>query len=390
MSVFVRRGKFVVDYWPQGRKGKRVRKTLPAAITSIKEARAIERELREAVRDPEIHAPVNATVGELFPQYLDWYELHRAEKTYRDIKYCSQPITRHIGKIVAAEINSHHINIYKRLRKAEYRGNVKNTEVPIGNRTIIKELAYFSGFLRWCHKNIKGFPKRTFEIDGLPYKRPIPSVLSMEEAILFIQSAEPFYRVLFLVLFSLGLRLKEARLLKWIDIDFGTRTLKIIKKGGKENVLPLSDWLYGELTDLKKKSKSQWVFPSPSKWKKDQPVQDVRPAIKRACEKAEITKRVHPHLLRHSFATHLLDKNINLRTVQEMLGHADITTTQFYTQVVTKNKRQALSRAGLNLKPAVGVYAECPSDKASSRMCLRKDSQKPRKIRNSKDRPQDS
>lgn len=377
MSVFIRGDKFVVDYWPHGRKGKRVRMTLPASITTIEDARTIERELRQT-KEPEISVALNATVFELFPQYLEWYELHRKPKTYKDMKGCwENHLRRHLGTFIARELSGHHINVYKRLRKSEYNRNYKTEKVPVGNRSIIKELDYFSGFLRWCHKNIKGFPKRDFEIEDLPYERPIPTVLSIEETIRFIQAAEPLYRAYFLVLFGCGLRRTEARMLKWTDIDLNNKTLKIIRKGGKPAILPFSDWLHHELKDLKKSSKSQWVFQSPMLGKPDQPLQDVRRAIQRAKEKAEIEKHIYPHLLRHSIATHLLGKNVNLRTIQEMLGHSQSSTTEFYTHVVTANIREALSHAGLDMIPPPGVYANSLPDKASSKKCLRKKTRKP-------------
>jgi len=378
MSVFLRRGRWVVDYWPQGRKGRRIRKTLPETITSAEDARAIERELLLASKDPDISAPVYSTVNALFPLYLNWYEMHRAETTFRDMKGCwENHLSRILGEYMAKDISVHHINIYKSLRKKEYNANYKTKKVLVGNRSIIKELDYFSGFLRWCHKNIKGFPKRDFDIEDLPYERPVPTVLSIEEAIRFIQAAEPLYRVYFLVLFNCGLRRNAARMLKWTDVDLENRTLKIIRKGGKPHNLPISDWLLDELKALKELATSQWVFQSPMTGKPDQPLYDVRRAIRRAKERAGIQKHIHPHLLRHSIATHLLGQNINLRTIQEMLGHAQSSTTEFYTHVVTANIREALSHAGLDIKPPAGVYSKRTTNKASSKRCLQGKRDKP-------------
>lgn len=334
MSVRKRNSKFVVDYYPEGRAGKRVRLMLPNGVTKFEDAKAIERELRTS-KDKHIPVPRNTLVSELFLRYLDWYEMHRAATTYRDIKNVfKNHLKRLLGNYLAEEISENHINVYKRIRRAEHRS---------GNRCIIKELAYFSGFLTWCAKN-KYIKKRDFMIEKLPYTRPIPIVLTYKEALKFIRAAEPLYRVFFLVLFNLGLRLSSARMLKWTDIDLSQRTLQITGKGGKPNKFPLPKWLYKELTVLKKKSRSQYVFPS--RLKQTQPVSDVRKAIERAKTRAGITKRIYPHLLRHSLATHLLDKDINLRTIQDMLGHKDIKTTEFYTHVSTKIKESAFKKAG--------------------------------------------
>ncbi|MEJ2697984.1 MAG: tyrosine-type recombinase/integrase [Candidatus Sulfobium sp.] len=309
--------------------------TLPANITRLEEAEAIERELKHAAKPNEIQVPKNRTVGDLFREYLDWYDLHRSPTTYRDCEgVFKNHINPHLGQYIANEISINHINVYKRLRHGE--GGK--------NRTITTELHYFSGFRRWAAK--LGFiEKKDFNIERLPYTRPIPIVLSLKEAIKLINAAEPFYRGIFILLFTCGCRLKEARQLKWTEVDFQNRTIKILGKGGKENILPMADLLYTELKKLKKKASSEWVFQS--RVRDDIPVQDIRKAIARAKKKAKITKRVYPHLLRHSLATHLLDSDVNLRRIQEILGHADVSTTEFYTQVAVKMKRDAMKKAGI-------------------------------------------
>lgn len=339
MSVRItKNGRFVVDYYPQGRKGKRVRITLPESIKTFKEAQLIEKELRSSKDILMCDVKANATVSELFQHYLSWYELHRAPTTYRDIESVYRNhINRLLGTYPAESINENHIDIYKRLRIKE----------GASNRTITKELHYFSGFLRYCEKH-KYITPRSFKIERLPYTRPIPLVLTFNEAVRLINAAEGIYKPFLLMLFSLGLRFSEARLLKWTDIDFENNTIKITGKGSKINILPITDWLKKELMELKKTARSTWVFPSSRA--KGQPIRDIRKAIARAKEKAGIEKHIYPHLLRHSMATHLLARNINLRTIQEILGHSQISTTEFYTQVATDIKRRALYDAGLGLK----------------------------------------
>lgn len=336
MSVFVRNRRFVVDYWPHGRKGKHIRKTLPASIASLEDAQAIERELRQAAKVPQqVEISKDRKVSDLFREYLDWYEIHRAPTTYRDIVGVYQNhLRQHLGDYLADDISIHHTNAYKQLRKGE--GGT--------NPTINKELKYFSGFLRWAWR--QGYcKKRDFEIEKLPYVRPVPVVLTHSEAVKLIKSAESYYRPLFLLLFSCGVRLREARLLRWENVDMNRKTIKILGKGGKENVLPMGDWLRKELTRIRGRKKSGWVFPS----KQDEtiPVRDVRKALARAKKKAGITKRVYSHLLRHSIATHLLESGVGLRQIQNILGHAQVSTTEFYTQVAVEVKREALSKAGV-------------------------------------------
>jgi site-specific recombinase XerD len=374
MSVFLRNGKWVVDYWPQGRRGPRKRKTLPTTITTEQEALAIERSIRAAVKEEPLDIPNRSTVNDLFPRYLDWYKDHRKPSTYRDVKgIYDTHFSQYLGSYIASEINHHHFDLYKSLRKTDRKRNLKTRKLKVSNRTINKEVDYFKGFLRWCHKRVRGFPRISLDIEKLPYERPIPTVLTFDEAMKLIMAADSIYRVLFLVLFNLGLRLAPARTMKWQDIDLPNRAFKFIRKGGKPKLLPLSDWLVEELTELKKTATCEWVFPSPRTWLKDQPITDIRRALNRAAKKAGITKKVNAHLLRHSLATHLMGQNINLRTIQEMLGHADISTTEWYTHVQTANIREALSQAGLNIKPPSGVYATRSADKGRKGKRLRKD-----------------
>ncbi len=104
------------------------------------------------------------------------------------------------------------------------------------------------------------------------------------------------------------------------------------------------NWLQAEL--LKIEAESGYIFPS--RRDKNKPVVDIRKCIKDACKTAKITKRVHPHLLRHTFATHLLDKGTDIRIIQKLLGHAELQTTQWYTQVSTELTREAIDNLMLD------------------------------------------
>ena len=177
----------------------------------------------------------------------------------------------------------------------------------------------------------------------LPHQRPRPIILSPDEVTRLVDAAEPFYRAFFLCLYTLGFRLSEATYLRWRDIDRESKTVTVIQKGGSVKVEPLNAWLDAALKTLKKELKSKpepddYVFLNP---RKGRPVMDIRTPLERAAKKAGIIKRVTPHLLRHSVATHLLAKGKNLRTIQAMLGHAQVGTTEWYTHVVTDDIRDA-------------------------------------------------
>lgn len=334
MAVHFINNRWIVDYRPDGRYGKRIRMLLPDAIATENEARAIERELKAAAqgkRTAQIVSP-DLTLGGLFDEYLDWYEMHRAKMTHRDLKYIYEAhFKRLLGDIKVGQFNSHHIQVYERMRK----GN------NVSNRTITKEVVYLSGFLKWCRQE-KQIDVPKFKIDKLPYNRPIPIVLSPGEAMAIIDAAEPLYKTFFLCLYTLGLRFSEARNIKACDLDFGNGSARICQKGGSYKILPLNDLVIEAIKSLGPVEPEQYIFGRGNDRK--EPLKDVRKALERARKKAGVEKKVTPHLFRHSIATHFLGENINLRTIQQYLGHAQIGTTEFYTHVAMGHLKKASDR----------------------------------------------
>jgi len=340
---------FIVDYWPDGRFGKRIRYPLPEAITTRDEAESIEIELRRAANDektPRTKPVEGQTVDDLFSAYLDWYKQYRAKTTYRDIStiYYGH-IMRLLGKERIEDLNVHHINIYKKMRKGElalktYRKDPDGNKIPvykgmIGNRTIMKELSYFSGFLKWCRRE-RELELKPIHIERLPHARPKPFVLSPSEIVRILNAVTPFHRAFILCLYTLGLRLSEARNLRWSDIDLGTGAVRVVQKGGEQKILPMNEWLKTALDAVEKRG--EYVFASRKTGRgstetESKPIYDIRKALLKACREAGIEKKVNHHLFRHSIATHLMGNDVNLRVIQSYLGHSEIESTEWYTHV---------------------------------------------------------
>jgi integrase len=322
---------FFIDYYPTGRNGRRIRQALPESITTAAAAQEIEMLMRRSRREKIMPSqPKGATVNELFPQYLDWYELYRAKTTYTDLFSIWQShFSKHLGVKRVDELTSNTVQFYQKMRRAE----------GVCNRTINKELDYFSGFRKWCERECN-IPAPTSRPQRLPYKRPMPMILGIDEVIKILDASEPFYRAYFLALFSLGLRMDEARQLRWHDIDINNRILRVIQKGGSYKILPASDWFMGALEEIRPADAAmdQFVFLNE---KTGRPVFQVRKALARACKKAGVERHVYPHLFRHSVATFLMGKNINMRVIQGYMGHSKIGTTEFYTHVAVENLREA-------------------------------------------------
>ena len=173
----------------------------------------------------------------------------------------------------------------------------------------------------------------------LPYpqdRRRLPTVLSREEVSRLINAAGTlFRRTLLMTLYGTGMRRAELAHLKVRDIDSQRMIIRVVAgKGGKDRDLPLSPTLLEILREYWRWRKPRlYLFPTRTYRRRlDQPISDktVWIACSEAARRAGISKRVTPHTLRHSWATHLLEAGTDLRTIQVLLGHGDLETTAQY------------------------------------------------------------
>ena len=153
------------------------------------------------------------------------------------------------------------------------------------------------------------------------------------------------------ILYASGARVAELCGLNFLDIDYDRQTIRVLGKGNKERVIPignpamraLKEWLTNGRDELKNSTSGDAVFLGARGKRIDQ--RTVRTVVYRALEAIEGIERMGPHALRHSAATHLLEGGADLRTVQEILGHASLATTQIYTHVSTERLQKAFKQA---------------------------------------------
>ena len=275
--------------------------------------------------------------------YLEWVQNHQTAKTLHDKKrMLFGSILAFFGKLAPSYITPILLEAFKKKRKAE----IHSKSAKGGNRQINLELDCLNALVKWGAE-YRYCSDTALRIKHLPYKRPIPEVLTKDELISLLKFASPFYRALLLCLYHAGMRKHEAQTLVWSRVNFEGSYIRVYGKGNKERIIPMSPLLAETLKqhkDRKKRGKdtasSSYVFPSRIT---GLPLTDIRRGIEFAKAKAKITKRVTPHMLRHSFATHLLEAGNNLRTIQELLGHAEIGTTQIYTHVAHFQKEKAIN-----------------------------------------------
>ena len=180
----------------------------------------------------------------------------------------------------------------------------------------------------------------------LPYpkeQRRLPTVLSLEEVGQLIDAASNLkHRAVLMTLYGTGMRRTEVSQLKVSHVDSRRMTIRVEHgKGGHDRDLPLSPALLETLREYWRWKKPRtYLFPSDNGHRgKDQPMSDesVWYACKQAARHAGFTKRVTPHTLRHSWATHLLEAGTDLRTIQILLGHEDLETTAKYLHLSQKH-----------------------------------------------------
>jgi integrase/recombinase XerD len=196
--------------------------------------------------------------------------------------------------------------------------------------------------LRFFYTKVLRHP---FALEDLPFgkrRRTLPCVLTEKEvAALLDAELNLKHRVILMTLYSGGLRLQEVLQLRPGDIDsMGMRIHIRAGKGGKARYVMLSYTLLDELREYFKLYKpGKWLFYGRTQ---DEPLnpRSVQRMIGQAAAAAGFRKRITAHVLRHSFATHLLERGTNLRYIQELLGHSSIKTTMIYTHV----SRRALSK----------------------------------------------
>jgi site-specific recombinase XerD len=196
-----------------------------------------------------------------------------------------------------------------------------------------------------CRKTL-GRPEQVSFVSWPKSYSRLPDVLSLDEVHALIRAIEdPRYQAIAMVLYGGGLRLSEALALEVSDIDGSRAVLRVRHgKGDKAREVKLSPRLYDWLRQYWLRERPPKPFLFASRWTGRPPHNGtVREAIAYAARQAGIKKRVTPHVLRHCYATHLLEAGTDVRVVQALLGHSSIHTTARYARVTEKIVRDTPS-----------------------------------------------
>lgn len=246
---------------------------------------------------------------------------------------------------------------------AHIRSWLATQQVKGGARTTLSRRAVsIRLFTKWATK--KGFLAKDIGITLATPKghRTLPEVLSVADATVAMdslatrvaeeESATSIRDCAILeVLYASGARVSELCGLDLEDIDYQRNTILVLGKGNKERTIPLgnpamralNNWIKNARTEMTNGASGEAVFLGVRGKRIDQ--RTVRTVVYEALEALEGAQRLGPHALRHSAATHLLEGGADLRTVQEILGHASLATTQIYTHVSTERLQKAFKQA---------------------------------------------
>ena len=209
--------------------------------------------------------------------------------------------------------------------------------------SIMRKIASIKSFHRYLEKTYD-LEDVSIKIDNPKYYRKLPNILTIEEVdnLLDIKLDTPFdYRnkAMLELMYASGLRVSELVNLKLSDIDLNNNYVRCFGKGSKERIVPIGEVASNYLKlyiekyrdNMKKGYYTENIFLN--NHGKNMTRQGFFLVIKKIAEEKKISKNITPHMLRHSFATHLLNNGADLRTIQVMLGHSNISTTQIYTNV---------------------------------------------------------
>lgn len=224
--------------------------------------------------------------------------------------------------------------------------------------SISRMISSLRKFYQWLvRQNIQKI-NPMLEIDSPKKEHRLPVALSVDEVTKLLDQPDVTKklgirdRALLETLYATGIRVSELINLKFSDLHEELKLLKVLGKGSKERLIPISDvaisWIKsyqekvrdplllksGKYTDIIFLNNRGGALTRQAVWQ----------IIKRYCQMAGISKNVTPHTLRHTFATHLLENGADLRVVQEILGHSDISTTQIYTNLSQQHILQVYAK----------------------------------------------
>ncbi len=195
-----------------------------------------------------------------------------------------------------------------------------------------RKVSTLKSFFHWLYDERRIDKDLAHQLISPKVPQRLPHFISVDEVLSILkvlaQIKDPPLSVLFHLLYGAGLRISEAIQIKLKDIDRARKQIRVLGKGHKERLVVLPEESFRLVQELSKISKGPYLFGSSALEQRK-----AYEMIRQLGIKTQLTHRLHPHALRHSFATHLLSSGANLRVLQELLGHQSLQATQKYTHL---------------------------------------------------------
>ena len=210
--------------------------------------------------------------------------------------------------------------------------------------TIGRRLSAARAFWRWLAEEGRARANPAAEVPNPKRGERLPERLDVDDVAAILEAPDPGTpaglrdRAILELLYGAGLRVSELTGLDLDDVDLARRTVRVLGKGRRERIVPFGKKAAAAIraylaafVDLRERTREEALFLNLRGGRLTD--RSVRRILDRAVERTAILRGVHPHVLRHSFATHLLESGMDLRAIQELLGHARLATTQRYTKL---------------------------------------------------------
>jgi len=326
MGIFLKGNNWYIDYYVKGR---RKRKKIG---TSKKLALQVLNDVKLKIAKGEylgVYDEKKIPFNEYAKQYIDYSKANKAWTTYKRDKISTNHLTAFFKNKYLFEIQPDMIEKYKmkRLKK-------------VGPASVNRELAclkhMFTKAIEWG--KVKENPAQKAKLLKEPPGRL--RYLKPDEIKALLNACASYIRPIVITALNTGMRKGELLNLKWSDIDLKNRKITVINsKNNESRVIPLNQTLYQELFNLQQKARGEYVFSD----KNGNPFGDIKKGFSAAVSRAGI-KNFRFHDLRHTFGSHLVMQGIDLRTVQQIMGHKEIKMTMRYAHLSPEYVQKAVEK----------------------------------------------
>lgn len=298
---------------------------------------------------PEPARPAAPELAEAIDDFLEYLRVERQLSAHTRNGY-----GRHL-RAMAGQLAELHLGQWRALTVSHVRGLATRLHKQgLSPRSIATQLSALRSFCDWLVLQGLLSANPAKGVSAPKQGRPLPKNLDVDELhqLMNLDESDPLAvrdRAIMELLYSSGLRLDELVGLNLGDVQFAERQLRVIGKGNKERILPVGrmalEWLEKWLAVRNELAGPDEPALFVSQQRRRISHRSVQLRLAKRGQQQALSSHVHPHKLRHSFATHMLESSGDLRAVQELLGHADLATTQIYTHLDFQHLAKAYDQA---------------------------------------------